>query len=84
MTRKEKIDLLLSKVSEEKKGEFVAEFRKAVTKEARMETLKKYEIDLTEEEAAALFKKTAKELDVHELEQIAGGCTCFCGCGFDG
>ncbi len=83
MTRKEIMDLLLSKVPEEKKDAFVAEIRGAGTKEERNEVLKKYGAVLTAEEAAAV-QKDANELQDEELDLTSGGCTCACGCGFDG
>ncbi len=83
MTKKERMDSLLARVSEENKEAFVTEFRKAATKKVRMEVLKKYSIRLTEEEEAAL-KTDSKEIDARELDLVSGGCTCACGCGFDG
>lgn len=84
MTRKEKMDLLLSKIPEDRKAAFVAEFRTATTEDAKMEVLRKYGIVLTEEESAILCKKGSSQLSAQELELVSGGCTCACGCGFDG
>ena len=50
MTRKEKMELILSKVAEDKKEEMITEIREADTKEKRTEVLKKYGVLLTEEE----------------------------------
>ena len=50
MTKKEKMNLLLAKVPEERKADFVAELRGAKSREARVELLKKYGITLSEEE----------------------------------
>ena len=41
MTKKEKMEMLLSKVGEEQKADFVAELREAKTKEARQELFQK-------------------------------------------
>ena len=50
MTKKEKMELLLSKIAEERKADFVAELREATTKEARKELLQKFNIQLSAEE----------------------------------
>lgn len=42
MSKKGKIELLLSKVAQEQKANFVAELREASTKEARQELFEKY------------------------------------------
>ena len=42
MTRKEKVDLVLSKVAEDRKEDFIADFRKAGSKEERKAVLKKH------------------------------------------
>ena len=77
MNRKEKVNLVLEKVPEEKRDEFVVELRAAETKEARSEVLKKYNAKLTEEEIA-IFHETSNELSDEELDQASGGC-----CGHD-
>ena len=56
MTRKEKVDLVLSKVAEDRKEDFIADFRKAGSKEERKAVLKKYGASLTKEEAEAFCK----------------------------
>ena len=73
MTRKEKMNLLLSKVPEEQKEAFVAELRAAETKKAREELFKKYKITVTEEEKSALTDVDNKVSD-DELDHAAGGC----------
>lgn len=81
MTRKEKIDVLLSKISEDKKEAFVAELRAAKTKEERGEILKKYSVALTGEEAKAFKADTVNEISDAELDKAAGGCChsdCYC------
>ena len=50
MTRKETIDLLLSKVPEDKKGAFVSEIRGAKTGEDRASIISKYAAKLTKDE----------------------------------
>ena len=72
MTKKEKMELLLSKVKEEQKAAFVAELRETKTMEAREALLKKYGIRLTDGEEKAL-KSRSKELSDEELDQAAGG-----------
>jgi len=72
MTKKEKMELLLSKVKEEQKAAFVAELRETKTMEAREALLKKYGISLTDGEEKAL-KSRSKELSDEELDQAAGG-----------
>ena len=59
MSKKEKIKLLLSKVAQEQKANFVAELREAFTKEARQELFEKYNISLSAEEREAM--KTDKK-----------------------
>ena len=78
MTKKEKMELLLSKVAEEQKADFVAEMREAKTKEARQELLRKYNINLSVEEKEAL-KANTNEITDDELDVAAGGCvSCEC------
>lgn len=74
MTRKEKMELLLAKVSEEQKAAFVAELRKADTKEARKELFQKYGVTLSEEEKAAMKEAPSNEVSDEELDMAAGGC----------
>ncbi len=78
MTKKEKTELLLSKVAEEKKADFVAELREAATKEARQALFAKYSICLSDEEKEAL-KAESNEVSDDELDIAAGGCvSCEC------
>ena len=51
MNRKKALDLILSKVEEDKKEAFVQELRSAKSKEERMAVIRKYGIALTKEEA---------------------------------
>lgn len=84
MTRKERMDLLLSKVAEDQKEAFVADLRTAKSKEDRTELFKKYNVVITEEEAADLKEKNGTKLSDEELDAAAGGCvgvgTCNCNC----
>ena len=78
LTKKEKVELLLFKVAENRKADFVAELREAKTKEARQELLWKYNISLSEEEKEAM-KTDTNEVSDEELDVAAGGC-CSCSC----
>ena len=79
MTRKEKMDLLLSKVQEAQKEAFVEELRETKSKEERGKLLKKYGVSFTEEEAAAL-KEHDNNISDEELDNAAGGCCKMCSC----
>ena len=79
MTKKEKVELLLFKVAENRKADFVAELREAKTKEARQELLRKYNISLSEEEKEAM-KTDTNEVSDEELDVAAGGCCSSCNC----
>ncbi len=85
MTRKEKIDLLLSKVAEDQKEAFVAELRAAKTPEERLKVAKKYNATLSAEEEQACKNSGTNEVSDDELDKAAGGCcskcSCYCGCG---
>ena len=78
MTKKEKMEMLLSKVAEEQKADFVAELREATTKDARQELFQKYNINLTAEEKESM-KTDTNEVSDEELDVAAGGC-CSCDC----
>ena len=83
MNRKEKMDLLLSKVAEDKKEAFVAELREAKTPEERLNVAKKYNATLTEEEAKACKNSGTNEVSDDDLDKAAGGCChydCACTC----
>ncbi len=84
MTKKEKLELLLSKIPEEQREAFVAELRDTGSKEARGDLLKKYQIQLTKEETDLLMEKSVNQLTDEELDQAAGGCcNCHsCACSF--
>ena len=81
MTKKEAMNLVLSKVPEEKKEAFVTAIREAKNPEDRQEVLKKFDVTLTKDEAMALKKKNANEVSDDELDHAAGGCcNCKCSC----
>ena len=87
MTRKERIELLISKVSADQKEAFIEELRGAKTKEERLEVAKKFNATLTEEEAKEFMKETANEVSDEDLDTAAGGCSpcnpkceCYCYC----
>ena len=84
MTRKEKMDLLLSKVAEDKKEAFIAELREAKTPEERLKVAKKYNATLTEDELKAVKAESSNKITDAELDNAAGGCSCascYCACG---
>lgn len=89
MTRKDIADLVLAKVPEEKKEAFIAEYREAENKEARMAVVKKYGATLSKEQIEAIKKSGTNELSDEELDNASGGCNCmctnchgcYCGCG---
>lgn len=75
MTKKEVVDLILSKVDEDKKEALINELREAKTKEERIKVLEKYGVTITAEEAKMINRK---ELSDQELDDAAGGCSCNC------
>ncbi|MBR2854666.1 MAG: hypothetical protein IKE81_10110 [Clostridia bacterium] len=84
MTKKEAMDLVLSKVPEEKKEAFVAAIREAKNLKERQEVLKKLDVTLTKDEATALKKNNAIEVSDDELDLVSGGgcasCNTYCNC----
>lgn len=78
MTKKEKMEMLLSKVAEDQKADFVAGMREAKSKDEWLEVVKKYGIRLSEDEKAT-FKAQSNEVSDEELDAAAGGC-CSCSC----
>ena len=77
MTKKEKIDLVLSKVAEDQKEAFIEAFRGAETKEERAEVLKKFDVSFSEEEIDTI---NTAEISDEELDEAAGGCCCYSSC----
>lgn len=75
MTRKEVGALVLSKVADDKKEEFIVAFRDASGQEEQVELLEKFGVNLTDEEMKAI---TSEELSEEDLDEAAGGCMCFC------
>ena len=78
MNRKEALDLILSKVDEDKKEAFIQEIRSAKSKEERMAVIRKYGVVLTKEIAAALKASKGNTVSDEELDSAAGGCSCQC------
>ena len=78
MTKKEKVDLILSKLDTDKKEAFISEVREAKTKEERIEVLKKYGVQLSKEDIESIKNKAGNEVSDEELDQAAGGCNCAC------
>ena len=87
MTRKEKMDLLLTKVPESEKEAFIADLRQIKSREDIPAILEKYHIDLTEEEKVILHETASYVLSDEELDLAAGGCegdwSCSCHCSCD-
>ena len=79
MTKKEKMEMLLSKVAEDQKADFVAGMREAKSKDEWLEVVKKYGIRLSEDEKAT-FKAQSNEVSDEELDAAAGGCCHSCEC----
>lgn len=83
MDKKEKLDLIISKLPEDQKSAFVSEIREAASKKDRAKIFKKYGISLTEEEQA-LLKDGTHEVSDEQLDVAAAGCcnsNCFtCSC----
>ena len=78
MTRKERIDLVLAKIPEDQRDAFIAKFREAKDREAKMAVVKEYGITFTDEEKEAFKAAPGNEISVSELDQAAGGCSCHC------
>ena len=76
MNGKERVDYLLTKVSEDKKEAFVEDLKGVAKLEEGLAVLKKYGISLTEEEMQKLTSK--REMSDEELDAAAGGCECCC------
>ena len=78
MTRKERIDLVLAKIPEDQREAFIAKFREAKDREAKMAVVKEYGITFTDEEKEAFKAAPGNEISDSELDQAAGGCSCHC------
>ena len=76
------MDLFLSKLSEEKKKEFMKEIRSVKTRKGIDEILEKYGIAIPEDASRILHKSMHKEISAEDLENVSGGsCSCYCVCG---
>ena len=75
MTRKEKMELLLTKVQENDQEAFIADLRQIKTREDIPAILEKYHIVLTEDEKAVLIETDSYAVSDEELDQVAGGCS---------
>ena len=80
MTRKEKMDLLISKVGEDKKDELIAQLQKAGSAEERFNIVKEFGVDFSDEEKETLKAAAENKISDEELDQAAGGCSCSCKC----
>ena len=83
MTRIEALQQILSRMPEDRKEAFVSELRKAETRDECLEIIKKFGVELTEEEMAAQKKEAGSAVSDEELESAAGGCcnsNCKCNC----
>ena len=74
MSRKEAMDLLLSKVPADKKDAFVKELRAAKDRSERGAVIKKYGAKLSDEEAGIIREAVANAISDAELDKVAGGC----------
>jgi methylase of polypeptide subunit release factors len=79
MSKKEAMDLLLSKIPADKKDAFVKELRAAKDRKERNAVIKKYGAELSEEEAKTIRDAVKNAVSDEELDAAAGGC-CDCGC----
>ena len=78
MTKKEKLDLILSKLDTDKKEAFISEIRQAKTKEERMEIIRKYGVQVSKEDIENIKNMAGNKVSDEELDQAAGGCSCAC------
>ena len=84
MTKKEKMDLLLTKVPESDRDAFIADMQQIKSKNDISELFDKYQIALTADEKKDLGKSVTFELSDEMLDQVTGGhnyyCCCTCNC----
>ena len=76
MTIQEVQELVLSKVPEEKKEEFIAAIAACKTKAEKLAVLEKYGVQLTEKELEVI---SSHEIADADLDQAVGGCAISCG-----
>jgi hypothetical protein len=74
MSKKEAMDLLLSKVPADKKDAFVKELRAAKDRSERGAVIKKYGVKFSDEEAAFIRSDMTNAIPDEELDKAAGGC----------
>ena len=81
MNKKEIMDLLLSKVAEDRKDAFISEFRAAKTRKERLAVAKKYNATRTDEQLRKIKAEAGNRLGDEELDRASGGCcNCSCSC----
>ncbi len=81
MTKKEKMDLFLSKLPEEKREDFLKDIRSCKSKKETEELLEKYGLAISEEESKMLHDNMKKEISAEDMKNVAGGsCSCLCYC----
>ena len=76
MTKKEIMDLVLTKVPEDQKEAFIEDIRAAKDPEERVAVLEKYGAKLTDEELERIKESGANIIPDEELDDAAGGCSC--------
>ena len=80
MSKNAIMNILLSKVAEDRKDAFIAAIRKAGTKEDRIAVITEYCGELTAAEKEEIKKPRGGEVSDEELDSAAGGCNCMCHC----
>ena len=86
MTRKERIDMVLAKIPEDKREAFVAQIREAKDPKERAKVLEEYGVAFTEEEKKAFRTEdqAGNEVSDDELDLVSGGgcasCNTYCNC----
>lgn len=75
MTIQEANELVLSKVPEEKKEEFIKAMTGCRNKEEKTAVLEKFGVQLTPEEIEAIG---VQKISDEALDEAAGGCMCCC------
>ncbi|MCR5090459.1 MAG: hypothetical protein K6C08_13225 [Oscillospiraceae bacterium] len=75
------MDLFLSKLPEEKRGDFLKDIRSCKTKKEIRELLEKYGVVISEDESRMLHEGMKKEVSAEDMKNVAGGyCSCNCQC----
>ena len=78
MSKKQIMDILLSRVAEDQKDDFIAALREAGSKKERIAVVKKYCGELSEAEKGTVEKARGGQISDEELDTAAGGCNCAC------